>query len=81
MVQGFACNPQAIGGIIGPPLLPPMIPGAILSSTTVTIDGLDIQVLAEAWFNPATRILWNSLRVMDGWAAVDKTAGFMITSG
>lgn len=83
LVQGFACNPQAVGGIIGLPLLPAMIPGGILSAQVMTIDGLDIQVLAEAWFNPATRISWNSLRVMDGWAAVDTSggAGVLITTG
>lgn len=79
-VQGFACNPQAIGGIIGLPLLPAIIPGNILSSSVMTVDGLDIQVLAEAWFNPATRTSWNSLRVMDGWSKVDGTAGFLVTS-
>ena len=79
-VQGFACNPQALGGIIGLPLLPAVIPGNILSSNVATVDGLDIQVLQEAWFNPATRTSWNSLRVMDGWAKVDATAGFLLTS-
>jgi hypothetical protein len=79
-MQGFACNPQAIGGIIGLPLLPALIPGNILSSTVMTVEGLDVQVLAEAWFNPATRTSWNSLRVMDGWAKVDATAGFILTS-
>jgi hypothetical protein len=79
-VQGFACNPQAIGGIIGLPLLPAMIPGGILASNVVTVDQLDIQVLAESWFNPATRTAWNSLRCVDGWAKVDGTAGFLITS-
>jgi ATP-dependent protease ClpP protease subunit len=77
---GFACHPQAIGGIIGLPMLPAIIPGNILASNVVTVEGLDIQILAEAWFNPATRTSWNSLRVMDGWSKVDATAGFLITS-
>ncbi len=80
-LQGFACNPQAIGGIIGLPLLPSVNTSGVFSSNVMTIDGLDIQVLAEQWFNPATRISWNSLRVMDGWSKVDATAGFLVTNG
>jgi ATP-dependent protease ClpP protease subunit len=78
--QGFACNPQAIGGIIGLPILPSVNTSGVFSSSTMTVDGLDIQVLAEAWFNPATRTSWNSLRCIDGFAKVDATAGFILTS-
>jgi hypothetical protein len=79
-VQGFACNPQAIAGIVGLPLIPPNIPGGILSTTVMTVDQLDIKVLVCMWFNPATRTMWTSYDVMAGFTALDTSAGYLVTS-
>jgi len=79
-VKGFACKPGAIGGVWGPPLLPPMIPGGILQNQIQTVPGLEAKVLAEYWFNPATRTSWASLRTILGVNKVDGTAGYIVTS-
>jgi len=79
-VQGFACHPQAIAGIVGLPLAPAMIPGGILSQNTFLVPGLDITVALYQWFNPATRVSWMSYDVMAGFVQVDTTAGFLLTS-
>lgn len=80
-VRGFACNPQAAGSLWGQPNLPANIPGGILSSQVIRINGLEARILAEQWFNPATRTSWQSLRTIGSFSAVDKTAGFLIATG
>lgn len=77
---GFACNPQAIAGITGLPLVPPSIPGGIYASSTATIPGLEASILVSTWFNPATRTMWSGLDIMAGFKEVDTTAGICITS-
>jgi ATP-dependent protease ClpP protease subunit len=77
---GFACHPQAIAGIVGLPLTPPNIPGGILQENTEIVPGLDIAIALYSWYNPATRTMWNSFDVVAGFAAADKTAGFIVAS-
>lgn len=79
-VQGFACNPQAIAGVVGLPLTPPNIPGAILSQSSFTVPQVNTPVAIYNWFNPSTRIMWTSYDIMAGFAAADTTAGFCVTS-
>jgi hypothetical protein len=79
-VQGFACHPQAIIGVMGLPLVPNNIPGGILNQQTVTIPGLEISIAVFSWFNPATRTMWTSFDMVAGFLAGDTTAGYLITS-
>lgn len=79
-VQGFACNPQAIAGVTGLPVVPPTIPGGILEQSSFIVPGLEVPVALYKWFNPSTRTFWTSFDIMAGFAAVDTTAGFLVTS-
>ena len=69
-VVGFACNPQAIAAAIGLPVETP-IPGNILERKDITLDNLDIQIAAYAWFNTSTRTLWASYDCVAGFALGD----------
>jgi hypothetical protein len=77
---GFACNPQAISGIWGQPALPAFIPGGILASNVIQVPGLEARVLAELWFNPASRTTWSSLRTIASFSKMDASAGFLVAS-
>lgn len=79
-VQGFACNPQAIAGVVGLPLTPPNIPGGILSQSSFVVPQVNTPVAIYNWFNPSTRIMWTSYDIMAGFQQADTTAGFVITS-
>lgn len=79
-IVGFACNPQAIAAVVGLPLTPGGIPGGILAMNTEQVPGLNITVAAFTWFSTKTRTMWQSLDVIFGDAAADKTAGFIVAS-
>jgi len=78
-VVGFACNPQAIAGILGLPVTP-AIPGGIFATSTTIIPGLEAQIMVSSWFNPAGRVMWSGMDIMAGFKEVDTTAGFLIKS-
>jgi ATP-dependent protease ClpP protease subunit len=79
-VQGFACNPQAIVGIIGPPVAPANVPGGIMSQGMFIVPGLNIAVALYQWFNPSTRVQWFSYDVVAGFKEVDTSAGTLVVS-
>lgn len=81
-IKGFACNPQALIGIMGLPLTPPNIgQGGIFNVETVTIPGLNISVAIYTWWDVNARTMWTSFDVMAGFALGDATAGILVASG
>lgn len=81
-VRGFACDPQALGTVIGLPLTPTAvgsnIPGGTLSEATFQVPGLNITVALYVWFSLSSRTLWSSYDIILGAAALDTTAGVII---
>lgn len=64
-VYGFACGPGAVAMAAGIP-----VKGAgaqqLVSSRTITLDGLGLTVELNSWFSSKTRSQWASLDVMFG---------------
>lgn len=79
-VRGFACNPQAIGGVTGLPAEHPNIPGGVFSMNTAAVPGLDVSFAVHTWFALASRTMWCSYDIMAGFKEVDTTAGVIIKS-
>jgi hypothetical protein len=78
-VQGFACNPQAVGIIAGLPLQAP-VSDQVLTRTDFTLPGLELSVSLYTWFSLPQRAGWCSLDVMLGASLLDGTAGVLIKS-
>lgn len=80
-VRGFACDPQAIGCIMGLPLIDNSgIPGGILSVSTGTVPGLNMPLAAYMWFDLPSRTYYISFDSMFGANLLDPTAGIIIRS-
>lgn len=81
-INGFACGPDAIGTVLGLPLVDaPNIPGGILREQAGVMPGIDCPVAAYAWFNTSTRTYWASFDIMFGSTALDTTIGLPIAIG
>jgi hypothetical protein len=78
-VQGFACNPQAIGVIVGLPLSPADGNGVIQTGTAV-LPGLDMAIQTNLWMDANARTMRATYDVMLGAALVDASAGVIIKS-
>jgi hypothetical protein len=80
-VVGFACNPQAIGIVSGLPIKSPEgTPGNTLQTGTAILEGPDIAVQTNLWFDLGTRSLCASFDIVLGATAIDKTAGIIVKS-
>ena len=80
-VIGFACNPQAIGIIAGLPLnAPEGIPGNTMQSGVAILEGPQISVQVNVWFDLNVRTLRASYDIVLGASAIDKTAGIIVKS-
>ena len=81
-INGFACDPNALGVIAGLPLVDfPAIPGGILAQATGTLPGVDMPIAAYSWFNTSTRTYWSSFDMMFGAAPLDTSIGQIIATG
>ena len=80
-VQGFACNPQAIGLITGLPLNPVEgIPGNVIQVGTAMLPGVDIAIATYLWMDANARTMRATYDIMLGATAIDTTAGVIIKS-
>jgi ATP-dependent protease ClpP protease subunit len=80
-VQGFACNPQAIGLISGLPLNPVEgIPGNVIQVGTAVLPGVDIAIATYLWMDANARTMRATYDIMLGATAIDTTAGVIIKS-
>ncbi len=79
-IIGFACNPQALIGVMGLPLNPVNFPGGIFNVETVQIPGLNISVALYTWWDVNARTMWTSYDVMAGFSLGDGTAGYLVAS-
>ena len=74
---GFACAPQAVVVIAGPPATGE---SSTLRTTTFTIPELELTVALNEWFALASRTHWYSFDVVFGAAKGDTSAGILICS-
>ena len=80
-VQGFACNPQAIGVITGLPLNPVEgIPGNVIQVGTAVLPGVDVALSTYLWMDANARTMRATYDIMLGATAIDTTAGVIIKS-
>lgn len=80
-VQGFACNPQAIGMIAGLPLNPVEgIPGNIIQVGTAVLPGVDIAISTYLWMDANARTMRATYDIMLGASLIDASAGIIIKS-
>ena len=80
-VQGFACNPQAIGVISGLPLNPVEgIPGNVIQVGTAVLPGVDVAIATYLWMDANARTMRATYDLMLGAALVDASAGVIIKS-
>jgi hypothetical protein len=77
-VQGFACNPQAIGVICGLPLTTP--DNNVIQTSTAVLPGLDVAVQVNLWMDANARTMRATYDIMLGAALVDSSAGVIIKS-
>jgi hypothetical protein len=81
-IEGFACDPQAIGVITGLPLIDsPAIPGGIMKQADGMVPGVELPISAFAWFNTQTRTYWASFDTMFGSAPLDTSIGMVVATG
>jgi hypothetical protein len=80
-ILGFACDPQALGVIVGLPLMD--VPGTngILGMANGTLVSVNCPLQAYTWFNTGTRTYWGSFDLMFGAVALDTTIGMVIATG
>jgi hypothetical protein len=78
-VQGFACNPQAIGVICGVPLDVPEGDRVIQTGKAV-LPGLDVTIATYLWMDANARTMRATYDLMLGAALVDASAGVIIKS-
>jgi hypothetical protein len=74
---GFACNPQAIGVVLGLPIYIPM-PNVIVE--LIELPGIEAKCYMYRWFDGNARTLYVTLDLMLGTALLDPTAGVLIKS-
>ena len=80
-VQGFACNPQAIGIIAGLPLNPVEgIPGNVIQVGVAELPGVDVAIATYLWMDANARTMRATYDIMLGANAIDTTAGVIIKS-
>jgi len=80
-VQGFACNPQAIGVISGLPLNPVEgIPGNVIQVGTAVLPGVDVAIATYLWMDANARTMRATYDIMLGATSIDTTAGVIIKS-
>lgn len=80
-VQGFACNPQAIGVVSGLPLNPVEgIPGNVIQVGTAMLPGVDIAIATYLWMDANARTMRATYDIMLGATAIDTSAGIIIKS-
>jgi hypothetical protein len=77
-VQGFACNPQAIGLIVGLPLTTPN--NGVIQTGVANLPGLDAAVQTNLWMDANARTMRATYDIMLGAELVDTTAGILIKS-
>jgi len=77
-VQGFACNPQAIGVIAGVPLTPPG--DDVIETGTAILPGPNVAIQSNLWMDANARTMRATYDIMLGAALVDNTAGVLIKS-
>jgi uncharacterized protein YfiM (DUF2279 family) len=75
-VQGFACNPQAIGVIAGLPLTTP--DNGVIQTGTAVLPGLDVAIQTNLWMDANARTMRATYDIMLGAALVDASAGVII---
>jgi hypothetical protein len=78
--RGFLCGPTAIGCLAGMPLQPPKVPGNTIDTKEIKIDGPDIYIQFNSWFDLGARTMWASFDVMFGASLLDSLAGLIIRS-
>jgi len=78
-VQGFACNPQAIGVIAGLPLSAPE-GNTVVQNGTAILPGLDVAVGVYIWMDGNARTMRATYDLMLGATLLDNTAGIIIKS-
>jgi hypothetical protein len=74
---GFACNPQAIGVVLGTPIQLPM---TNLETRRLQLPMLGAEVLMNTWFELSTRRTYCTFDCMLGTTLLDGTAGVLIKS-
>jgi hypothetical protein len=77
-VQGFACNPQAIGVICGLPLNAG--DNDVIQTGTAVLPGLDVAIQTNLWMDANARTMRATYDIMLGAALVDASAGCLIKS-
>jgi hypothetical protein len=77
-VQGFACNPQAIGVIAGLPLN--AAENNVIQTGTAVLPGLDVAIQTNLWMDANARTMRATYDLMLGAALVDGSAGIIIKS-
>ena len=77
-VQGFACNPQAIGIIAGLPLTTP--DNNVIQTAVANLPGLDVAIQVNLWMDANARTMRATYDIMLGAALVDASAGVIIKS-
>jgi hypothetical protein len=77
-VQGFACNPQAIGVICGLPLTTP--DNGVIQTAVANLPGLDVAIQVNLWMDANARTMRATYDLMLGAALVDASAGVIIKS-
>ena len=74
---GFACNPQALGVVLGLPLQMDM-PNVI--TTVLPLPGVKAKALLNVWMDANARTVYCTLDVMLGTTLLDGTAGVLVKS-
>jgi hypothetical protein len=77
-VQGFACNPQAIGVICGLPLN--AAENNMIQTAAAVLPGLDVAIQTNLWMDANARTMRATYDLMLGAALVDGSAGVIIKS-
>lgn len=77
-LKGFVCDPQALVGIIGPPLLAPGASSAGLTTATAIAPGAGVAVQFNSWFSTGSRTPRMSYDVVIGTTVGDSTAGHLV---
>jgi hypothetical protein len=77
-VQGFACNPQAIGVICGLPLN--AADNNVIQTGTAILPGLEVAIQTNLWMDANARTMRATYDIMLGAELVDASAGIIIKS-
>jgi hypothetical protein len=77
-VQGFACNPQAIGVICGLPLN--AAENNVIQTGTAVLPGLDVAIQTNLWMDANARTMRATYDIMLGAELVDASAGVIVKS-